>query len=231
MYRLNGLTVILPLPKLYAMRSDNEQQSPLENPSYREFQLLSEVDHEPDVTQRQLSSRMGMALGLTNVLLRNLIQNGYVKVSQASWKRRLYTLTPDGFGHRLRLMVNYVHQVLDHYQRVRQTLRDQLEPLALNKESSIAIYGVGQFAELVYLGLREQGIEEIEVFAEDPSPGDMFLGLPVRNALEINAIGYDRVVLATLNSSEESWKCLTKRGVPSDKLVAFFSNGKVSGGK
>ena len=219
------------LPRLDGMCSDNEQQSPLENPAYREFQLLSEVEQEPDVTQRQLSARMGIALGLTNVLLRNLIQKGYVKVSHASWKRRLYTLTPDGFGHRIRLMVNYVQQVLDHYQNVRQTLRNQLEPLALNKESSIAIYGVGQFAELVYLGLKEQGIEEIEVFAENPSPDEMFLGLPVQDARHITSVDYDRIVVATLDGSGDHRKCLAKRGVPFDKLVVFFLNSKANGGK
>jgi len=128
-------------------------------------------------------------------------------------------------------MASYVQQVMDHYQRVRQTLRDQLEPMALNKESSIVIYGVGQFAELVYLGLEAQGIEEIEVFTENPDYGEMFFGLPVQDALEIKGNNYDRVVLAALNVPEETWECLTERGAPSEKLVAFFANSKINGGK
>ena len=191
--------------------------------------MLSEVEEEPDVTQRQLSARLGIALGLTNVLLKNLIQRGYVRVSNASWKRRLYTLTPDGFGRRVRLMVNYVQQVLDHYQRVRLTLREQLEPLGLNKESRIAIYGSGQLAELVYLGLKELGIEEIEVFEEDAVTDKSFLGMPVQDASIIQFREFDRVVLTTLRGSDESRKCLEKHGVPPGKLVELFADGKLIG--
>jgi len=146
------------------MRSQREQQDSVEPYTYRELQLLSRVDESPDATQRQLSMRLGIALGLTNVLLRNLVQKGYVRVIQATWKRRFYTLTPAGFSRRISLMVDYVRKVLDHYQSVRQTLREQLEPLALNEESRVAIYGTGEFAELIYLGLKELSIEEIDVF-------------------------------------------------------------------
>jgi len=61
MNTLNTLTVDLPLSRLYPMRSVDEQQSPFENSGYREFQLLSEVEQEPDVTQRQLSTHIGVA--------------------------------------------------------------------------------------------------------------------------------------------------------------------------
>ena len=124
------------------MSSRNEQQDLVERSNYGELELLSEVDRDPDVTQRQLAQRVGIALGLTNVLLRNLVQKGYVRVGQASWKRRLYTLTPEGFYHRIRLMRSYIQRVLADYQKVRRTLREQLEPLSLNKESAIHIYGI-----------------------------------------------------------------------------------------
>ena len=72
------------------MRSSNEQQNSVERTALKELQLLSEVKENPEVTQRQLSVRLGIALGLTNVLVRNLVQKGYVRVLQASWKRRLH---------------------------------------------------------------------------------------------------------------------------------------------
>ena len=149
--------------------------------TFRELQILSEVDSAPDATQRQLSQKVGIALGLTNALLRNLTKKGYIRVSKASWKRRLYTLTPEGFSHRIRLTVAYIHRFLDHYQKVRRTLREQLEPLVLHEESQVAIYGTEEFAELVYLGLRELGIEEIDVFASEVQAGHRFLGIPGRD--------------------------------------------------
>ena len=208
------------------MRSQREQQDPVEPADYRELQLLSEVEDTPDVTQRDLARRVGIALGLTNVLLRNLTQKGYVRVAQASWKRRLYTLTPEGFSHRIRLMATYVRRVMDHYQTVRRALREQLEPLALNEESRVAIYGTGEFAELVYLGLKEIGIEEMDIFSSVKQEGHRFLGMPVRDAANLRAEEYDRVVVALLQDSEEVLAELCERGASPEKLVTFFQNGK-----
>ena len=72
------------------MRSQNERKSIGSTSDYRELQILTEVEKSSDVSQRELASRIGLALGLTNVLLRNLVQKGYIKIARASWKRRLY---------------------------------------------------------------------------------------------------------------------------------------------
>jgi hypothetical protein len=162
---------------------------------------------------------------LTNALLRNLVKKGYVRVVEASWKRRLYNLTPDGFSHRVQLMLSYVHRFLEHYQSVRQTLREQLEPLVLHEESQVAIYGTGEFAEIVYLGLKELGIEEIDVFAAESTPDRKFLGMPVRDLLTFQATRYDRVLIAVLHEPEAVSAKLVDRGATTIQLVTFFADG------
>jgi len=65
------------------MRSQDEQKDFLQSSSHRELQLLTEIESKSDVTQRQMASRIGVALGLTNVMFRNLTQKGYVRATQA----------------------------------------------------------------------------------------------------------------------------------------------------
>ena len=77
------------------MRSKNEQKDFLEKADYQELRLLSKVEENPQVSQRQLSQRMGIALGLTNVMLRNLVQKGYIRATKAGLKSWFYNLTPD----------------------------------------------------------------------------------------------------------------------------------------
>lgn len=208
------------------MRSENEQQDLIESQRYRELRLLDHVLEDPVVTQRQLSSSIGIALGLTNVLLKNLVQKGYIKVHQATWKKRFYTLTPDGFSRRFRLMTSYVHKVLDHYQGVRQTLRGQLEPLDLNAESKVAILGTGEFAELVYLGLKELCIQEIEVFDSKSEQGRRFLGTPIQNLRTLQRNDYDKILIGFLEPNPETIETLRELGVSSEQLVIFFSGSK-----
>ena len=219
----SGLTITTGLPTLNFMRSSNEQIDQHSSPAYHELQILAEVEETPDITQRQLSVRVGIALGLTNVLLRNFIQKGHVRVSQATWKRRIYSLTPEGIAHKLRLTVDYINRVLNHYQSVRHTLREEMETLAVNEESRVAIMGTGEFAELVFLGLREIGIEDIEMFASTSSVGGRFLGMPVQDVATINPDRYDRILVAMLESSEKASENLLNLGAAPDKVVTFFS--------
>jgi hypothetical protein len=208
------------------MRSDYEHEDPLESSTYRELRVLSEVDRNPQVSQRALSRQLGIALGLTNLVVRNLAQKGYVRVTQTSWKRWVYLVTPEGFTRKVNLMVGYIHRVLDHYRQVRETLREQLVPLALNEESRVAIYGTGEFAELVYLGLREHGIEEIDVFGPNGTDGHKFLGMPVREIATLQSEDYDRILVGLLGDWESASQALRERGASSYQLVTFFADGR-----
>ena len=206
------------------MRSEDEPSNLIMDPKYRELRLLSEVQQAPDATQRTLARQLGIALGLTNVMLKNLKTKGYVRITQASWQRWLYALTPAGFTRKIQLTVAYIHRVLDHYQQVRQTLREELEPLELNEESRVAILGTGEFAEVVYLGLKELGIEEIDVFRTGNPDGDRFLGMPVRASATLRPGQYDKVVVAMLNVSPYSLDELQSLGVAPSNVVTFFSD-------
>ena len=206
------------------MRSRSEHEH-LDVPSGdRDLQLLSEVEEAPEITQRELSIRTGISLGLTNILLRNMAQKGYLRIAQAGWKRWLYNLTPEGVSHKVRLTVSYVRRVLDHYQNVRQTLRDELEPLALTAESRIAIYGAGEFAELVYIGLKELGIEEIDVFIERDPEGRKFLGMPIKKVNTLQPDWYDHIVIALMGDSNEQVAEIQKLGPYPHKVVTFFND-------
>ena len=197
--------------------------------SPRELKILSEVEGEQDITQRELSRRLGIALGLTNILLRNLTQKGYLRVVQSTWKRRLYTLTPEGFAHRLRLMVGYVSRFLEDYKNVRETLKEQLSPLSLNEESRVAIYGIGEFAELVFMGLRESGIDEIDVFDAVSAPNVKFLGMPIQPLLSLDPNQYEWVLVGRLTDLSQTRAFLIENGVKPEILITFFEDGTMNG--
>ena len=205
------------------MRSNHEHKDSSEDSSYRELRLLSEVYTTPQATQRDLSRRLGIALGLTNAVMRNLAEKGYVRVTHASWKRWLYAITPAGFTRKIHLTVAYIHRFVDHYQKVRQTLRQELEPLDLNAESRVAIYGTGELAELVYLGLRDTGIEEIDIFAPMNTSDGKFLGMRVQHTESISQEDYDRVIIASLHGVDSKREELALAGVPQQKIVTLLS--------
>ena len=207
------------------MRSNIEHKDTYETGLARELVILSEVQSTPHTSQRKLASSMGVSLGITNLLLRSLVQKGYVRIIKAGWRRWLYALTPAGFSRKVHLMVAYIQRFMGHYQRIRQALRDEIEPLGLHIESSVAIFGTSEFAEMIYLGLKELGIEELDIFAPDRRDGTRFLGMPVRDVAEIRPEYYDRVIVGLLDDTEGSCAELRSRGVTSEQLVTLLVGG------
>ena len=112
---------------------------------------------------------------------------------------------------------------------VRLTLIEQLEPLDFHRESRIAIYGTGEFAELVYLGLKDLGIEEIDIFGMSVDPGKKFLGVSVQNSDELNTDDYDKILISELNYSDSEYQWLYEKESRPGQLISFFSDGTLRG--
>ena len=211
------------------MRSEYEHISADDSTSHRELQVLNEVEETPDLSQRELSRRVGVALGLTNFIIRDLTRRGYIRATRANWKRWIYTLTPDGISHKIRLTLSYVHRVLDDYEKVRLLLNNHLEELGLNQESRVAVLGTTEFASLVYLGLKEMGIEEIDFFSEQTQEKPRFLGTAVLEISVLNCDQYDRVILASAEHQSAGEAAVERAGADSTKLVSLFSDNGRSG--
>jgi len=94
--------------------------------------ILAEIDSRQQVTQRSLSSELGIALGLTNLLLRRLIQRGWVEVVGVKPNRVRYLLTPDGVAAKARQTRSYLNRTVRLYTHTRETIRQRLETLSAN---------------------------------------------------------------------------------------------------
>ena len=67
--------------------------------SRRDLQLLEALEQASTITQRTLATRLGIALGLTNLYLKRLIRKGYVKCVTVAPNRLVYSLTPRSDFH------------------------------------------------------------------------------------------------------------------------------------
>src|SRR5436190_2418321 len=164
----------------------------MELESRRDLQLLEALEQESTITQRTLSSRLGMALGLTNLYLKRLIRKGYVKCVTVSPNRLVYALTPKGVARKGRLTYEFMKYSLDFYRDARQHLRLSLSHAVAHRQL-VAIYGTGDAAELVYLLVRDMGLQLVAVFA--PEPADHFLGMPVRGIADHPSVIFDVLVV------------------------------------
>src|SRR5712691_1956493 len=183
--------------------------------AHRDLRLLEEVEQDSRITQRSLATKLGIALGLTNVYLKRLVRKGYIKCVNVQSNRISYLITPRGIAEKARLTYEFMDYSLHLYSEVRQHLRHVLQECAA-AHRRVAIYGRGEAAELAYLSLKECGLEPVAIF--DREGGHAFLGMPVRPVREHDQVAYDLMIVATLESSGQQYLGLIQGGVPKDKL-------------
>jgi DNA-binding Lrp family transcriptional regulator len=187
--------------------------------SRHQLELLEALSENAHTTQRGLASRVGIALGLTNIYLRRLVHKGYVKCVNARSNRLMYMITPTGLAEKTRLTYEFMEYSLRLYRNARTRVRAVLEPLVRQRHLRIALYGSGEPAELAYICLRELGVEPVAIF-NDSAESALF-NLPVRRMGEPDSIDFDLMIVATFSDPEPILAQLEQQGICRDRLVAI----------
>lgn len=185
----------------------------------RDLQTLEAIAENDRITQRRLSTKLGIALGLTNLYLKRLVLKGYVKCLSVQSNRIRYLITPKGIAEKARLTYEFMDYSLFLYGQARRHLRQVLEPLAGGDRKRAAIYGSGEAAELAYMSILEMGLELVAVF--DKSAEGTLLGRPILDIRDHGASAFDILIVATLDVPGPIIEGLVAVGVPQEKLVAL----------
>jgi DNA-binding MarR family transcriptional regulator len=190
----------------------------MDNEAHRTYRILEEVSENQSLTQRKLSQKLGMALGLTNLYLKRLVKKGYIMVDTMPRNRIIYNLTPKGIAEKSTLTYEYMKYSFNFYKDLRSNLKKVF--LAIEKEEAkrIVFYGAGEIAEIAYLSLQETRLDLVEI-VDDFKVGKNFFGKEVKPAAFINDTTYDRVIVTSLASKEKIHEKACKLGVAEEKLI------------
>jgi hypothetical protein len=205
------------------MSRSNQSRVDMNVEARRDLTVLDAIARDERITQRHLSAKLGIALGLTNIYLKRLIRKGYIKCINVQSNRLLYLITPQGIAEKTRLTYDFMDYSLHLYREVRDHLSEVLRPCREAGEKRIAVFGTGEAAELAYLSLKEHGLEPAAIFALDA--GGVFLGMPIRGLDECSLVSFDRLIVATLDRPDPLVNRMVEAGIPIEKLLTLKPAG------
>jgi DNA-binding MarR family transcriptional regulator len=188
----------------------------LDTGAHRDLKVLEAIAEDEHMTQRGLASRLGIALGLTNLYLKRLISKGFVKCVNVRSNRVLYLITPKGIAEKSRLTYEFMDYSLRLYRDTRARVRSVLAPLARRERIRVAIYGTGEAAELTYVCLKELGVEPVAVFGDETI---QFFNFRVQSVSDHASVAFDAMIVATFENPAASMAVLERHGVVRDRLV------------
>ncbi|MCK4809383.1 MAG: MarR family EPS-associated transcriptional regulator [Candidatus Omnitrophica bacterium] len=93
------------------------------------FNILRILSSNNDLTQRDLSSHLGISLGKTNYLLQSLAQRGLIKIKcfsrrKQKLKRVKYILTKKGLEDKLRLTYYFLRRKEKEYLELKKEIEN-----------------------------------------------------------------------------------------------------------
>jgi hypothetical protein len=195
-----------------------------------EREILKAIASGERLTQRSLSRDLGVALGLTNLLIRRLVAKGHVKVAKIGKRHIKYLMSADGLealaaATRMSLE-NTVHLYTETREQIRATL-DQVSsvcPRSPDGSKRIAFYGAGDVAEIAYVSLQATDLALVGV-VDDNRTGRFFnVEISSPDALTrqtIAGVPYSHVVVTSLRAADSIRQRLAARDVPPEKVFVL----------
>ena len=192
-----------------------------ESGQYRSLQILDELANNDALTQRDLSSRLGIALGLVNSYLKNLIAKGYITVKAIPPKRYAYYLTPTGFAEKTRLAYDLLQDYTRIYREARSSYKKLFHDLEQSGVKQVLFAGADEVAEFAYITLQETGLHLAGVL-DTRRAGGQFFGKIVLPADSARQIPFDIVVVTSYVGRDSLVEELAAQGIARDSIRTIF---------
>ncbi len=120
-----------------------------------DLQILNHIAENPDTTQADLATQLGVAVGSVNWYIKRLINKGYVKATQMQRRKLRYLLTPQGISEQTRLTKEFIQMSLKWYRLTRKDTKNFLDEVRQAGYDTVCIEGDGDLAEIIYLTCLE----------------------------------------------------------------------------
>ena len=188
---------------------------------YKSLQILDELSNNDSLTQRDLSDRLGMALGLVNSYIKNLAIKGFITVKSIPPKRYAYYLTPTGFAEKSRLAYSLLNDYTRVYREAKANLNNLFRELQAAGMKKMVFAGADEVAEIAAITLQETSLELVGV-VDTHKAGEKLLGRIVRPVADIQQLTFDAVVVTSYVRRSEIHKELIESGIEPGSIKKIF---------
>lgn len=192
----------------------------MDKKDFNTFRLMEEVARDGSPSQRELSRRLNLSLGLVNTFIKRLVSKGYLKIKNLPRNRVKYLLTPKGVARKSKLTVDYLRSSVNFYRVVKKLLLSKFKEMEGNQINSILFFGSGEVADLAYLYLQLTDIQ-LAGIVDDRQNKDDFFEFKVEDFDRLNQKDWDAILLTRLDDKDRDMKCLIEKGVNPDRIATL----------
>ena len=180
---------------------NNSPQNGLFKPSerMRDLQFLEEIEQNPKISQRELSHKFGIALGVTNACIKRMARRGLIRLKGFPPRRIAYYLTPKGFAEKSKLMLHFFSYNIQHYAEMKKLISKKLLEMQQSGVKRVAFFGVSDEMEIAYITLQGSDMKLVGIADEDGGKqGTRLLGHKVLSLGQMKDSNPDAILITCL---------------------------------
>ena len=193
---------------------------------YRKFLILDSIDKNKDITQRELSEEVGVAVSMINSYLNDYEKEGLIKKSYQSTKTVYYFLTKKGIEKKKVLNIGYLNSSLGVYNKAKKNIIDFLDQIIKKGYKNIILYGAGEVAEILLQTIalnHEFPLNVICVIDDDvDKQGKKIVSSEITSLDAINDIEHDGILISSYTNNKKIIDKLNAMNYDSKKIIQFF---------
>jgi DNA-binding Lrp family transcriptional regulator len=184
----------------------------------RTLKILEEIEKDYGQSQRDLSTKLNISLGLVNSFIKRLVNKGYCKITTVPKNRAKYILTPKGALEKTRLTYQYLHYSFAFYRMARKDLQKHFNRLVEQGVKRVVFYGVSDIAEIAYITLQETTIKMVGI-VDEKKTGEIFLGNVVKSPNMLESLSFDKILITFMDKEAFALDELLKKGIARKDII------------
>jgi DNA-binding MarR family transcriptional regulator len=184
----------------------------------RDLRLLEELERNPIISQRELSHKFGIALGVTNACIKRMVRKGWVRIRGFDHRRIGYYLTPKGFVEKSRLTFHLVSGIVQHYSELKKVIGERLLEMQRDGMQRIVFYGVSDEMEVAYITLQGVALKLVGIVEDDEKVvPEIIFGFEIEPVSRVAELKPDGILITSL----------TENGQKRERLKSIFDQNSI----
>lgn len=166
----------------------------------RDLLFLEEIEQNPKISQRELSNKFGIALGVTNACIKRMARRGWIILKGIPPRNIAYYLTPKGFAEKANLAIKAISLNVQHYAEMKRQFSKKLLEMQNSGVRQIAFYGLSDLMEVAYVTLQGTQMKLVGIIDEENLGKEVF-GYKVVGLSEVKRLKPDAILVTSTDHS------------------------------
>lgn len=190
--------------------------------------ILDLIEKNKDITQREISESLGVAVSMINNYIDDYESKGLIKRKRYSTKTVEYFVTRKGIERKKILNISYLNDSLKVIKSASEDIVKFLNQIIDRGFKDILLYGAGEVAEILLQTLKirsELPINIKAVIDDDNTKHDLYLvGFKIIPTTGIDNINHDGILISSYTNRKAILQRLLDIKYDRSKIINFFDD-------